>query len=187
VQKFVTEVATNVKLAGKSRKEAKDEEKRKAEKELKKKAKETLEKEMGALFKAVVTKPQVVAKDVDPKSVLCEHFRAGSCKFGKKCKFSHDLEIGRKSVKINLYHDPRQMAEDTIDKWDQAKLEEVVASQEKKRPNETKIVCKYFLDAVENMKYGWRWQCPNGESCIYKHALPEGFVFKKPSEKKIGR
>jgi len=150
----------------------------------KKEGTKQLEAEMASLFKAVVSKKQEVAKDVDPKSVLCEHFKAGACKYGKKCKFSHDLEVARKAIKINLYHDPRQMAEDTIDKWDQEKLEEVVAVQEKKRPNETKIVCKYFLDAVETLKYGWRWSCPNGESCIYKHALPEGFVFKKAADKK---
>jgi len=143
-----------------------------------------MEAEMSALFKAVISKKQEISKDVDPKSVLCEHFKAGSCKFGKKCKFSHDLEVARKTQKINLYHDPRKMDEDTIDKWDQTKLEEVVAQQENKRPNETKIVCKYFLDAVETLKYGWRWQCPNGPDCIYKHALPEGFVFKKPQDKK---
>ncbi len=27
--------------------------------------------------------------------------------------------------------------------------------------------------------YGWFWECPNGERCIYRHALPQGFVFKK--------
>jgi len=100
----------------------------------------------------------------------------------KKCRFSHDLETVRRVAKINLYNDPRLLEADTIDKWDQSKLEEVVSS--KSRPNETKIVCKYFLDAVENMKYGWLWECPNGKDCIYKHALPEGFVFKKEKDKK---
>lgn len=59
-----------------------------------------------------------------------------------------------------------------MDKWDQAKLEEVVKSKEN-RSNETKIVsvsypaavscslepflqiCKYFLEALETKKYGW--------------------------------
>ncbi len=41
-------------------------------------------------------------------------------------------------------------------------------------------ICKYFLDAVENNKYGWFWQCPNGgNNCMYRHALPPGFVLKK--------
>ena len=44
------------------------------------------------------------------------------------------------------------------------------------------IVCKYFIQAIETEKYGWFWECPNGESCHYRHALPPGFVLK--SQKK---
>ena len=41
-------------------------------------------------------------------------------------------------------------------------------------------ICKHFLDAVENGKYGWFWACPNGgDQCMYRHALPPGFVLKK--------
>lgn len=40
-------------------------------------------------------------------------------------------------------------------------------------------ICKFFLDAVEKSKYGWFWECPNGENCIYRHALPVGYVLKK--------
>ena len=32
---------------------------------------------------------------------------------------------------------------------------------------------------IEKEIYGWFWECPNGEKCIYCHALPPGFVFKK--------
>ena len=31
-------------------------------------------------------------------------------------------------------------------------------------------------------RFGWFWQCPNGDSCQYRHALPPGFVLK--SQKK---
>ena len=44
-------------------------------------------------------------------------------------------------------------------------------------------VCKYFLEAVEKGLYGWFWSCPNGPKCIYRHALPPGFVLKKKQEK----
>lgn len=44
-------------------------------------------------------------------------------------------------------------------------------------------ICKFFLDAVEKSKYGWFWECPNGERCIYRHALPSGYVLKR--DKKI--
>lgn len=39
------------------------------------------------------------------------------------------------------------------------------------------------MDAVEKAKYGWFWQCPAGENCIYRHALPPGFVLKKDKKK----
>lgn len=45
-------------------------------------------------------------------------------------------------------------------------------------------VCKYFIEAVENKTYGWFWSCPNGENCMYKHALPPGFVLKSEMKKK---
>jgi len=52
-------------------------------------------------------------------------------------------------------------------------------------PQETIITCKNFLDAVEDEKYGWRWECVNGPKCPYRHQLPEGFIVisKKEREK----
>lgn len=45
-------------------------------------------------------------------------------------------------------------------------------------------VCRYFLDAIENNKYGWFWVCPGGaDVCMYRHALPPGFVLKKDKKK----
>jgi hypothetical protein len=31
-------------------------------------------------------------------------------------------------------------------------------------------------------RFGWFWECPNGRDCMYRHALPPGFVLK--SQKK---
>ena len=47
-------------------------------------------------------------------------------------------------------------------------------------------MCRHFLEAAESGKYGWRWICPNGLGCIYKHALPAGFTLKRdiPLEEK---
>ena len=42
---------------------------------------------------------------VDPKSMVCEYFRAGQCTKGFKCKFSHDLAVERKGGKIDLFTD----------------------------------------------------------------------------------
>jgi hypothetical protein len=69
-----------------------------------------------------------------------------------------------------------------MEDWDQEKLEEVVkrkaAEFSANQNNATAIVCKFFLDAVERKQYGWFWQCPNGKGCIYRHALPPGYVLK---------
>lgn len=39
------------------------------------------------------------------------------------------------------------------------------------------------MEAVEKSKYGWFWECPSGSKCIYRHALPPGFVLKKDKKK----
>lgn len=45
-------------------------------------------------------------------------------------------------------------------------------------------ICKYFLDAVEKNLYGWFWECPNGgDKCMYRHALPPGYVLKRDQKK----
>jgi len=131
------------------------------------------------IFKPV-TQAQKIEKGADPKSVLCAFFKQGQCKKGDKCKFSHDLTIERKAEKRSLYQDVR--AEDTMDTWDDAKLQEVIEKKhgesDRSKPK-TDIICKFFLDAVEKSKYGWFWECQNGQDCHYRHALPPGFILKK--------
>ena len=123
---------------------------------------------------------------VDPKSVLCEFFKHGQCTKGFKCKYSHDLNIERKTAKVDLFTDRREGGEDEegMEDWDQDKLEKVVnqkhgAEAAGPTTNRTNIICKFFLDAVEKRQYGWFWQCPNGnKECKYRHALPPGYVLK---------
>ncbi|KAJ4923940.1 hypothetical protein JOQ06_028195, partial [Pogonophryne albipinna] len=108
-----------------------------------------------------------VAAGVDPKSVLCAFFKQGQCTKGDKCKFSHDLTMERKCEKRSLYVDKRddELEKDTMDGWDEKKLEEVVAhkhGESEKKKVKTNIVCKHFLDAIESNKYGWFWACPSG-------------------------
>jgi hypothetical protein len=84
------------------------------------------------------------------------------CDKGKKCKYSHDLELDGKSAKIDLYTDPR-------DKKD------VIRDTAR-----TDITCQHFIEAVEKNVYGWLWECPNGgDKCVYMHALPAGYVLSK--------
>ncbi|KAF9598558.1 hypothetical protein IFM89_028185 [Coptis chinensis] len=137
------------------------------------------EKELNDLFKVAVSQPKV-PPGVDPKSILCEFFKAGQCVKGFKCKFSHDLNIQRKGEKIDIYSDKRD-DEDTMDDWDQEMLEKVVESKQNEynQNKPTEIVCKFFLEAVEKKQYGWFWSCPNGNTtCMYRHALPPGYVLK---------
>ncbi|RUS31023.1 hypothetical protein BC938DRAFT_478607, partial [Jimgerdemannia flammicorona] len=140
--------------------------------------------ELAELFKPIQV-AQKIPFGTDPKTVLCQYFKAGSCDKGTKCKFSHDLNIERKTAKKDLYTDTRDdLQADTMDKWDQSKLEEVVLSKQGNPRTTTDIVCKHFLEAIENQKYGWFWECPNGGmECKYRHALPPGFVLKSQKKK----
>ncbi|XP_061351348.1 zinc finger CCCH domain-containing protein 11-like [Gastrolobium bilobum] len=144
----------------------------------KKEEEKAKEKELNDLFKVAVSQPKVPV-GVDPKSILCEFFKAGQCAKGFKCKFSHDLNVQRKGEKIDIYSDKRD--EETMEDWDQETLEKVVESKktEYNQNKPTDIVCKFFLEAVEKKQYGWFWVCPNaGKNCHYRHALPPGYVLK---------
>ena len=112
------------------------------------------------------------------------------CTKGDKCKYSHNLEQERKTEKIDLYTDRRDVEsdekkikiDDNMENWDQLKLETVVSTKHgtEAKGNRTKIVCKFFLEAIEQKKYGWFWECPNGgDKCAYMHSLPPGFVLKQ--------
>ncbi|XP_034946932.1 zinc finger CCCH domain-containing protein 15 homolog isoform X2 [Chelonus insularis] len=179
-QKFIQQVEKQVKPGVNPRK-GEDPNAKKLEKE--KKLKE--QKELALLFKPVQT--QKIDKGTDPKSVVCAFFKQGQCAKGEKCKFSHDLSIERKAEKRSLYCDMRDddKETDTMDKWDEDKLKEVVEKKHGGGGNKptTDIICKHFLEAVEKSKYGWFWECPSGQKCIYRHALPPGFVLKKDKKK----
>ncbi|KAK7006158.1 hypothetical protein R3P38DRAFT_3036997 [Favolaschia claudopus] len=152
------------------------------EKEQAMRAKEKLEEEKRKKEEAALLQPvqaQKVPFGVDPKTVLCAFYKAGHCDKGKKCKFSHDLNVERKVEKKNLYADSREeKLADTMDKWDQEKLANVVLSKAGNPRTTTDIVCKFFIEAIESGKFGWFWECPNGDQCQYRHALPPGFVLK---------
>jgi len=175
VQQYVAAVSASAAQSGKSRKQLQAEETAKKAKADAKKLAEQSKKEAAELFKPVI-KETKVPPGVDPKSILCEFFKAGMCQKGIKCKYSHDAAITLKSQKIDVYSDPRDL--DTIDKWDTEKLAEVVQKKSAGRMPPTDIVCKFFLDAIENGQYGWFWECENGPACHYRHALPPGFVLK---------
>lgn len=178
-QKFISQVEKQVKSGGQHNLLAPNAKKEEKEKKLKE------QKELAAIFKPVQT--QRIDPGTDPKSVVCAFFKQGQCTKGDRCKFSHDLSVERKQEKRSLYHDVRDEGDmdDTMENWNEDKLKDVVdkkQAKEKNRPT-TDIICKFFLDAVEKSKYGWFWECPNGTTCIYRHALPSGYVLKR--DKKI--
>jgi len=107
---------------------------------------------------------------------------------GKRCKFSHDLSVERRVEKKSLYTDTREgekdKEKDLMDTWDEAKLNSVILSKHGNPKTTTDKVCKYFIEAVENSKYGWFWTCPNGgEKCMYRHSLPPGFKLKTKEQR----
>ncbi|CCH58995.1 hypothetical protein TBLA_0B01520 [Henningerozyma blattae CBS 6284] len=152
-----------------------------------KKLKEAQEAERRALFNPIMD--QKVQNGVDPKTVVCALFKLGNCNKGAKCKFSHDLNVGRKVAKRDLYQDTRDEKEqDTMDSWDEEKLRSVILSKHGNPKTTTDKVCKYFIEAVENGKYGWFWVCPNnGDKCMYRHSLPEGFILKTKEQQRLER
>ncbi|KAK0512319.1 hypothetical protein JMJ35_005447 [Cladonia borealis] len=174
--------AAQAKTPDQKRKEAE-----KAQREKEKAAAEQAKRETAELFKPVQV--QKVPFGVDPKTVVCIFYKQGNCEKGKKCKFSHDLAVERKGEKKNLYQDTREgddeaKKKDEMDNWDEEKLREVVLSKHGNPKTTTDKVCKYFINAVEEGKYGWFWTCPNGgDKCMYKHSLPPGFVLKTKEQR----
>jgi hypothetical protein len=150
----------------------------KAQREKDKAAAEAARKETAELFKPVQI--QKVPFGTDPKTVLCQFFKKGNCEKGKKCKFSHDLNIERKTEKRSLYTDTRdedkeaeeeRRKKDNMDDWDEDKLRQVVLSKHGNPKTTTDKVCKYFIQAIEDQKYGWFWVCPNGGKLEQQNAF----------------
>ncbi|RVX74293.1 hypothetical protein B0A52_02125 [Exophiala mesophila] len=168
--------------------EEKRKEAEKAQREKEKAAAEQAKMEAAELFKPVQT--QKVPFGVDPKTVLCQFYKQGHCDKGRKCKFSHDLDIVKKTAKRDLYQDTREAEreekeKDNMDEWDEEKLRKVVLSKHGNPRTTTDKVCKHFIAAVEDGKYGWFWTCPNGgDKCMYRHSLPPGFVLKTKEQRR---
>ncbi|EPQ31726.1 uncharacterized protein PFL1_01059 [Pseudozyma flocculosa PF-1] len=182
-QKQVQMIQQQQQQAGKSKEQLAKEKQKQAEKKAAAEAAKLLASD--PMFSIVQPK---VPFGVDPKTVTCAFWKAGKCDKGSRCKYGHSLDAGRKVEKKDLYTDTREAGDDakkndTMDKWDLEKLGQVVMSKHGNPKSTTDKVCKFFLQAVEDGKYGWFWECPNGgEKCMYRHRLPPGFVLK--SQKK---
>ncbi|KAK2598114.1 Translation machinery-associated protein 46 [Conoideocrella luteorostrata] len=185
-KKTIAQMTSNLKNGVSPEEKKKQAEKAQREKE--KKAAEEAKKEAALLL----NKPAQIQKvpfGVDPKTVVCIFYKKGDCEKGKKCKFAHDLSIERRTEKRNLYTDTRGAEEEEKKKetsadWDEEQLRKVVLSKKGNQQSTTDKVCKYFISAIEDGKYGWFWVCPNsGDKCMYKHALPPGFILKTKEQR----
>lgn len=46
-----------------------------------------------------------------------------------------------------------------MEEWDQETLEKAVQQKHgNEKPNQTKIICKFFIEAIEKKQYGWYGQ-----------------------------
>lgn len=176
-QKQIKQISSSIQAGGSAEDKRKQAERAAREKE--KKAAEDAKREAEALLNRPA-QVQKVPFGVDPKTVVCIFYKKGNCEKGKKCKFAHDLSLERKTEKKNLYSDGRAEEEEkkkleTSEDWDEEKLRKVVLSKKGNQQTTTDKVCKYFIQAIEDGKYGWFWICPNGgDKCKYRHALPPG-------------
>ncbi|KAI1846516.1 hypothetical protein JX266_007413 [Neoarthrinium moseri] len=183
-QKHIKQIQSSMSNSAEAQKKAAQQEAKAREK----KAQEDARAEAALLL----NKPAQIQKvpfGVDPKTVVCIFYKKGDCEKGKKCKFSHDLSLERKTAKIDLYADNRAEEEEkkkaeTSADWDEEKLRKVVLSKKGNQQTTTDKVCKFFIEAIEDGKYGWFWICPNGgDKCKYKHALPPGFILKTKEQR----
>ncbi|KAF8821967.1 putative zinc finger (C-x8-C-x5-C-x3-H)-2 [Cardiosporidium cionae] len=98
-------------------------------------------------------------------------------------KTPYNPKLSREKQKINFYIDQREQKLESLDGTNEkASINEVGKGSAAGEAlyKKTDIVCKYFLQAIEKKHYGWLWVCPNGgDSCIYRHCLPAGYVLKQ--------
>ena len=85
---------------------------------------------------------QLIPVGIDPKTIYCLNFKNKNCDLGDKCQFSH--------VPIKTEN----------------KLEN------DKKESETKLVCKFLIDALNSREYSPTWQCPF-PNCKDIHKLTE--------------
>jgi hypothetical protein len=148
----------------------------------KKKAKEE-EAFLNSLYKSVsVIKQKELEEDEHAINVLCEFFKAGMCEKGDECEFSHDLNIEFNQGTFDIYTDLREAKKNMGVEFEVNKIAEEKEKKRSKLP-QSNIVCKFFLDAVQKKVYGWKWECPNGEDCHYKHFLPRGYIITTQKDK----
>merc|ERR1711976_438507 len=180
VQKYIKGVEQTVKGGKGGQQQQRNEEY--AEKAAKKKAREE-EAFLNSLYKTVKTiKQEEVAEGESAKTVLCAYFKAGQCTKGNDCEYSHDLNVEFNQGAFDIYTDIRD-----VKKKDgpESEIHKIAEEKERKRAKvcQSNIVCKFFLKAVQSRVYGYKWECPNGDDCHYRHSLPKDYVITTAKDK----
>ncbi|CCJ31085.1 unnamed protein product, partial [Pneumocystis jirovecii] len=180
VQAQIRQIESQAAQIGKN-KATKEKEAQKKEQAERKLAEESKKIELAELFKQPAQK---VPFGVDPKSILCQYYKQGFC--DKGFKKLHNLDVEKKSEKKDIYTDSRQIPlnldnsyadrkDDTIDMWDDEKLQSVVLS---KHGNP-----KVMMAIIVNINIGMLF-CIFQGNLFKKHSLPPGFVFKSKQKEK---
>jgi len=117
---------------------------------------------------------QEAAEGESNKNILCAYFKAGQCKKGNDCEFSHDLNIDFNQGAFDIYTDLRDAKKSNAEN----EINKIAEEKEKKRSKlpQSNIVCKFFIQAIHKKVYGYKWECPNGDDCQYRHCLPKDYV-----------
>lgn len=157
----------------------KDEMRRKKEEAKFLKEQEELTKKL--LFNPVIKQP-IIAKGVDPKTILCPMFKLNNCNKGSNCKYSHDASLVAKF--IQQQNEERQEEE----KLKQKEKPKVL----NKKGNEvisTDIICNFMIEMMEKQLWGFRLEEKHMEEtqCKYVHQLPEGYIVKTAEQKRLER
>lgn len=181
VQKFIKGVEQTVKKDNRGGMDA-QKSKEYQERAEKKKQKEE-EAFLNSLYKTVKTiKQEELEEGEQAKNVLCAYFKAGCCEKGDDCEFSHDLNINFNQGTFDIYTDLRDAKKNMGVEFE---INKIAEEKEKKRSKvpQSNIICKFFLDAVTKKVYGFKWECPNGDECHYRHCLPKGYVITTNKDK----
>lgn len=101
VQDFIQQVRVTAATAGMTRQQM---DAMKYEKEQRKLAKEMEAAKLAEkkLFAPIITQKKL-GVGVDPKTVVCEFFKAGNCVRGAACRYSHDVGVERKGKTLPYY------------------------------------------------------------------------------------
>lgn len=128
-------------------------------------------------------------KSEDKKKAKLAEIAEMELLFGKNYKKAEDkkkVDPKAKSAKADIFAVAEPVVEDNSN-WTEEELRAAIEKKHgagnKKLQTTTDKVCNSFLSAVEDFKYGWFWECPKGAKCMYRHALPEGYVLKRDLKK----